>query len=172
MPISQSHQTNPAAFDTLSYAKRLQGSGFTQEQAEIQAETFFNIIQDQLVSKRDLYDVEKNLRIEIENIKKDLAVEIEKVRKEFSFEIAKVRVEIEKVKTDLTIEIANVRKDLTVEIENVRKDLTVEIENVRKDLRFEISNLSKELKIWFGGMLVIVIGVLSGIMTLIVHLPN
>ncbi len=110
MPISQSHQYNPVSFDTLSYAKRLQNSGFTQEQAEIQAETFFNIIQDQLVSKRDLYDVEKNLKFDMENI--------------------------------------------------------------RKDLRFEISNLSKELKIWFGGMLVIVIGVLSGIMTLIVHLPT
>lgn len=109
MPISQSHQ-NPASFDTLSYAKRLQSSGFTQEQAEIQAETFFNIIQDQLVSKRDLYDVEKNLR--------------------------------------------------------------VEIENVRKDLRFEISSLSKELKIWFGGMLVVVIGILSGMMTLITHLSH
>ena len=143
MSIPQSHQTNPAAFDTLSYAKRLQSSGFTQEQAEIQAEIFFNIIQDQLVSKRDLYDVEKNLRVEIENVRKDLTVEIE-----------------------------NVRKDLTVEIENVRKDLTVEIENVRKDLSFEISNQSKELKIWFGGMLVIMIGVLSGIMTLIVHLST
>ena len=146
MPIPQSHQSNPASFDTLSYAKRLQSSGFTQEQAEIQAETFFYIVQDQLVSKRDLYDVEKNLRIEIENVRKEMAIEIGKVR----------------------VEIENVRKEMAIEIGKVR----VEIENVRKDLRFEISNQSKELKIWFGGMLVVVIGVLSGIMTLFSHFPS
>ena len=48
-------------FDTLQYAKKLQKAGFTEEQAEIQAETFKeqndtinNWIDSNLVTKQDL----------------------------------------------------------------------------------------------------------------------
>lgn len=97
--MAQRKHNNPITFDTLSYAKKLQAAGFTQEQAEVQAETFLAIVQEQLVSKRDLKEVEKNLRVEIELTKRDL-------------------------------------------------------------------------KIWFGGMLVVAVTVLSGMMTLIVHLAR
>ena len=117
---------DPVLFDTLSCAKKLQAAGFTQEQAEAQAETFLSIVQEQLVNKRDLKEVEKELKIEIEIIRKELKVDL-----------------------------ANV----SLEIENVKKELKVDIELLRRDL-----------KIWFGGMLVAAVGVLSGIMTLIVYL--
>ena len=100
-------------FDTLSYAKRLQSSGFTQEQAEVQAETFFDIVQDQLISKRDMFELERSLKLDIENVR---------------LEVASVRLEIELSKRDL--------------------------------------------KIWFGGMLVAAVSVLSGIMAVIMHLPH
>ena len=105
------------AFDTLSYAKKLQAAGFTQEQAEVQAETFLAIVQEQLVSKRDLKEVEKELSVKIEDVRKELKVDIEKVR-------------------------------------------------------YEIEGTKKDLKIWFGGMLVVAVTVLSGMMTLIVHLAR
>ncbi len=57
-------------------------AGFTQEQAEVQAETFLSIVQDQLVSKRDLKEVEKTLELKIETVKKDLKVEIEVVKRD------------------------------------------------------------------------------------------
>ena len=53
--------TMALTFDTLQYAKKLQKAGFTEEQAEIQAETFKeqtatinNWIDSNLVTKRDL----------------------------------------------------------------------------------------------------------------------
>ena len=52
--MARSHKNNPVLFDTLSYAKKLQAVGFTQDQAEVQAETFLAMVQEQLVSKRDL----------------------------------------------------------------------------------------------------------------------
>jgi hypothetical protein len=52
-------------FDTLSYAKKLKSAGFTEEQAEIQAETFLAIVQEQLVSKRDLKELENELKKDI-----------------------------------------------------------------------------------------------------------
>ncbi len=41
-------------FDTLSYAKKLKSAGFTEEQAEIQAEAMKEIISTELVTKKDL----------------------------------------------------------------------------------------------------------------------
>ena len=154
----------PIPFDTLSYAKKLMAAGFTQEQAEVQAETFLTIVQDQLVSKRDLKEVEKTLELKIETVRR----------------------ETENVRKDLTTEIENVRKELKIDIENVRKELKVDIEkvraetqNVRKELKetekrleLKIEMVKRDLKIWFGGMLFAAVAALSGIMTLIAHVSH
>lgn len=52
-------------FDTLMYAKKLQQAGFTQQQAEIQAEALKEIIDNNLATKQDLKDLEKNLIIKL-----------------------------------------------------------------------------------------------------------
>ncbi len=41
-------------FDTLSYAKKLKSAGFTEEQAETQAEALKEILATELVTKKDL----------------------------------------------------------------------------------------------------------------------
>jgi hypothetical protein len=41
-------------FDTLSYAKKLKSAGFTEEQAEIQAQTLKEILGTELATKKDL----------------------------------------------------------------------------------------------------------------------
>lgn len=43
-------------FDTLSYAKKLKSAGFTEEQAEIQAQTLKEILGTELTTKKDLAD--------------------------------------------------------------------------------------------------------------------
>lgn len=62
-------------FDTLQYAKKLQQAGFTERQAEVQAETFKeqakfinDWIDDNLATKRDLKDVEERLTIRINDL--------------------------------------------------------------------------------------------------------
>ena len=155
--MAQRKYNDPVTFDTLSYAKKLQAAGFTPEQAEVQAETFLAIVQEQLVNKRDLKEVEKELKIEIENVRKEL----KEVEKELKIEIENVRKELKEVE-----------KELKIEIENVRKELKIEIENVRKEMRINSELLLRDLKIWFGGMLVIAVTLLSGMMTLIVHLGS
>ena len=137
--MAQRKYDNPATFDTLSYAKKLQSAGFSQVQAEVQAETFLSIVQEQLVSKRDIKELEKQMHADHE-------------------------------KTQLDIE--NVRKELKIDIENIRKDLSLEIKNLEIKTQTQIELLRRDLKIWFGGMLVVAVGVLSGMMTLIVHLSN
>lgn len=43
-----------AIFDTHAYVKKMKAVGFTEEQAEVQAETVADLINERLVTKADL----------------------------------------------------------------------------------------------------------------------
>jgi len=42
------------AFDTLAYVKKLKTVGFTEEQAEVQAEALAEIVNEHLATKEDI----------------------------------------------------------------------------------------------------------------------
>ena len=46
-------------FDTLQYAKKLQKAGFTEQQAETQAESIKELIEDKLATKEDIRRLEE-----------------------------------------------------------------------------------------------------------------
>jgi len=50
------HSMTTITFDTLSYAKKLKSAGFTDQQAEVQAEALADIINKELVT-RDYLDI-------------------------------------------------------------------------------------------------------------------
>jgi hypothetical protein len=49
-------------FDTLSYAKKLKSAGFTDAQAEIQAEALAEIIEQRLATKQDVLELKRDLK--------------------------------------------------------------------------------------------------------------
>jgi hypothetical protein len=49
-------------FDTLMYAKRLKEAGFTETQAEVQAEAMKEIIDNQLATKQDILDLRREIK--------------------------------------------------------------------------------------------------------------
>lgn len=49
-------------FDTHAYVKKLQAAGFTEAQAEVQAEAIAELVNEQLATKRDLKDLETTLQ--------------------------------------------------------------------------------------------------------------
>lgn len=53
---------NAIVFDTLAYAKKLKSAGFTEEQAEVQAEALAGLVNEQLATKRDLNELEMRLK--------------------------------------------------------------------------------------------------------------
>jgi hypothetical protein len=59
-------------FDTHAYVKKLKAVGFTEEQAEVQAETLAAIIESDLATKRDLKELETNLRRDLAELKADM----------------------------------------------------------------------------------------------------
>lgn len=50
------------AFDTLAYAKKLRAAGVPENQAEVQAEAFAEIIEERLATKQDLKALELRLK--------------------------------------------------------------------------------------------------------------
>ena len=60
------------SFDTLAYAKKLMAAGVPVKQAEVQAETFAEIIDDRITTKHDLKEQENRLLLEINRSKSDI----------------------------------------------------------------------------------------------------
>ncbi len=52
-------------FDTLEYSKKLKAAGFTEQQAEIQAEALADMFENQIATKRDLRELESRLLIRL-----------------------------------------------------------------------------------------------------------
>lgn len=55
-------------FDTLAYAKKLKQAGFTEAQAEVQAEGLAQILESNIATKRDIEEVKRD----IEEVRRDI----------------------------------------------------------------------------------------------------
>jgi hypothetical protein len=70
--------TAAITFDTLMYAKKLKEAGFSEKQAEIQAETLKEVIDNSLASKQDILDLRRDMK-EIESgLKRDIKEAMDK----------------------------------------------------------------------------------------------
>jgi hypothetical protein len=86
---------SPLFFDTLQYVKKLREAGVAENVAEIQAEAFKEVMENNLASKQDI----KDLRQDILAMKKDLTHDIEGL----SRNIELVKKDVVMIKKDLTI---------------------------------------------------------------------
>ena len=64
------------AFDTLAYAKRLKEAGVPERQAEVQAEAMADLVEERLVTKRDLKDSEERISNRISELEYRLTVRL------------------------------------------------------------------------------------------------
>ncbi|WP_424859133.1 coiled-coil domain-containing protein [Tepidimonas sp. HKU77] len=98
------------AFDTLAFAKKLRGAGYTDAQAEAlaeaQVEVFQRMLESTLATKDDINEVR---------------AEINEVRAE----IKGLKTEIGQVKTQLQSEIGQVKTQLHGEIAQAVKDMKI-----------------------------------------------
>ncbi len=61
-----------AIFDTLAYSKKLRAVGFTEQQAEVQAEGIAELIDTKLATKDDIHELEKSIQALAATTKKDI----------------------------------------------------------------------------------------------------
>ena len=85
--------TEPIAFDTHRFVKRLTGSGFTEQQAETLADEHVALLTANLATKTDVARIEERIaRIE---------AGMEALRQETKADIARVAASVETMKVDL-----------------------------------------------------------------------
>ena len=76
--------TGMFAFDTLAFAKKLRGAGYTDAQAETLAEAQVEVFQQMLESTLSTKDDIKEVKAEIKVLKTELQAEIGQVRSEIA----------------------------------------------------------------------------------------
>lgn len=59
-------------FDTLAYAKKMKAVGFTEQQAEIQAETLAEIMDEKAATKNDILMLKRDIKELEQATKRDL----------------------------------------------------------------------------------------------------
>jgi hypothetical protein len=95
--------------DTLEFAAKLKTGGFTEQQAETQARAFAEVVEKQLVTRRDIDEHESNLRRDIEMLRVDLKRDIEALRSDTKRDIEALRSD---TKRDIEVLRAEVKKDI------------------------------------------------------------
>lgn len=89
-------------FDTLSWAKKLEQAGVPPQQAEIQADLIFRVIDDNICTKQDLRELEGNINIKL----KELELKIEGVRRENLGIKSDLELAIEKLNANISKQLA------------------------------------------------------------------
>ena len=68
--------TEPAAFDTHKFVKRLTENGFTERQAEVLADEHVNLLNSNLATKADIESLRQATKADIEKLKLATMAEI------------------------------------------------------------------------------------------------
>ncbi|MBF0110290.1 MAG: DUF1640 domain-containing protein [Magnetococcales bacterium] len=103
-------------FDSLAYAKKLKAAGVPEAQAEIQAETIVEWMEERLATKLELEQVRVDLKRDI----KELDVKIESVR-------AELKRDIESVRAELKRDIESVRAELKRDIMELEQRMVIKL---------------------------------------------
>ena len=100
------------SFDTLQYAKRLLSVGFTDQQAEVQAEAIKDLIDDKLATKVDIEHLKTDLKSDINNLKSD----IDSLTKDFQNSERSIMLEIRQLEERFNYRINEMSDKLTIRL--------------------------------------------------------
>ena len=151
-------------FDTLTFSKKMQNAGMTQNVAEQLAYSLLNFQNNQfenLLTKNEFKKFETEVRRNIEDVKSDIE-EVKNDIEEVKNDIEEVKNDIEDVKND----IEEVRWDIEefrAEIKSIRFDFKNDVENLvsKKEFNLKMKNLELNITIKMGLMMASGIGILA-----------
>ena len=158
-------------FDTLTFSKKMQNAGMTQNVAEQLAYSLLNFQNNQfenLLTKNEFKKFETEVRRNIENVKSDIQ-EVKNDIEEVKNDIEEVKNDIEDVKNDIEDvknDIEEVRWDIEefrAEIKSIRFDFKNDVENLvsKKEFNLKMKNLELNITIKMGLMMASGIGILA-----------
>ncbi len=137
-------------FDTLTFSKKMQNAGMTQNVAEQLAYSLLNFQNNQfenLLTKNEFKKFETEVRRNIENVKSDI--------QEVKNDIEEVKNDIEEVRWDI--------EEFRAEIKSIRFDFKNDVENLvsKKEFNLKMKNLELNITIKMGLMMASGIGILA-----------
>ena len=146
------------ALDTLAYSRRLREAGFSEAQAEGQAEALAAAMTDTLATKQDLAD----LRHEMREMEARLDARFARVDGRFAqidgrFAVIDVRFE-------------NLERHVNLRFEEMEKRLDARFEEMERrfdgKLDLRLANLERRMTMRFGGIMVSGIAILAAVVKL------
>ncbi|MBF0133492.1 MAG: DUF1640 domain-containing protein [Magnetococcales bacterium] len=144
------------AFDTLAYAKRLKAAGVPEAQAEVQAETIVDLMEERLATKldidvvrRDMKEIEAGLKRDIENVRRDM--------KEMETGLKRDMKEMETgLKRDM--------KEMEVGLKRDMKELDASLQAKMKEMELRLTH---NLTLRLGGMMAASIAIVAALVKLL-----
>ena len=116
--------------DTLTYAKRLRGVGFTEEQAEAQASALYDAVTSLTATKLDVVEAKNETKEVMVKEFTGVRSEISDFKDRTAEEFAAVRSEISDFKEAVAREFANVRRELAA----FKEAVALEFTGVRREI--------------------------------------
>lgn len=92
-------------FDTLTYANKLKEAGFTERQAQAQAEALVAVVDSNLATKTDIEMLRLATKTDIEMLRHDTKTDIETLRHD-------TKIDIETLRHDIRADIAETRAEI------------------------------------------------------------
>ncbi len=120
-----------AAFDTLTYAKKLEEAGFTPQQAEVQAFALADIVDERLATKEDIRRLEEVMKANRIAAEHDTAL---------------IRKDIEQIHKDI--------EQIHLKIEALRESTKKDIKHLETQMDLKLEAMRSSLIIWLGGIVV------------------
>src|ERR1700734_4160949 len=99
-------------YDSLEYATELEAAGVPEAQAKIQAKALFRVIDQQLVTKQDIKELETKFGYDM----KELEVRLEVKIKELEVNIQEVRRDIKELDVRLTLEMKGMENRIIIKL--------------------------------------------------------
>lgn len=110
-------------FDTLMYAKRLEASGMTRDQAEAQIHVIAEMVVDGVATKQDIALHKAEMAKEFIAVRSEMAQGFSDVRAEMAQGFSDVRAEMAQGLSDVRVEMAQGLSDVRAEIAGVRAEM-------------------------------------------------
>jgi hypothetical protein len=150
-----------AVFDTLAYARRLRQAGFSEEQAEVQAEALAAVVNDTLATKQDLRDLAtkqdlRELQHEVDGLRREIA-ELGRTTKQDLGELART------TQQDLGEFARTTQQNLGELARTTQQNLGELARTNKQDLR----EVEYRLTVRLGTMLTVAVGALAALVKLL-----
>ncbi|MBF0140525.1 MAG: DUF1640 domain-containing protein [Magnetococcales bacterium] len=130
------------AFDTHAYVKKLRDAGVDEHQAEIQAEAILALVEERLATKQDMHALKRDLADVEANLRKDMA----------------------SIESNLRKDMASIESNLKRDIKELESNLKRDIKELDTKTETRFKELELRMVIKMGAMILGGIGLVFGLM--------